>query len=137
MIASEEIYQDTKPTGWMMRRLKKGFFMASAWPSMGVYWFLTLGAKWDQWTAASLALLYAAGYTLTAIRAGRVTKLDYGVVLFWAGGLGVAGSVPSLTDLYFQTYFTSFLYLSCHSQKSYDIDIIYDFSFKQNEFTST
>jgi hypothetical protein len=112
MIASEEIHQDTKSAGCMMRRLKKGFFMVSAWPSVGIYWFLTLGAKWDQWTATSFALLYAAGYTLTAIRDGRVTKLDYGVVLFWAGGLGVAGFVPFLADLYFRTYFTPFLYLS-------------------------
>ncbi len=95
-----------------MKRLKNGFFMASAWPSMGIYWFLTLGPKWDRWPAAFLALLYAAGYTLIAIRAGRVTKLDYGVVLFWGGGFVVVGSFPSLADLYFRTYFTSFLYLS-------------------------
>lgn len=113
MITGEEIHQSTQPAGgMMMRRLKKGFFTASAWPSMGIYWFLTLGAKWGEWTAASFALLYAVGYTLTAVRAGRVTKLDYGVVLFWAAGLGAAGSVPSLADLYFGTYFTPFLYLS-------------------------
>ena len=112
MITGEQIHQDMKPAGCMMRRLKRGFFTASAWPSVGIYWSLALGAKWDRWTAASVALLYAAGYTLTAVRARRVTKLDYGVVLFWAGGLGVAGAVPSLTDRYFQTYFTPFLYLS-------------------------
>jgi hypothetical protein len=107
------MHQSTRPAGGtMMRRLKEGFFMASAWPSIGIYWFLTLGVNRGRWTAASLALLYAAGYTLTAIRAGQVTKLDYGVVLFWACGLAVAGSVPFMADLYFRTYFTSFLYLS-------------------------
>jgi putative NADPH-quinone reductase len=112
-IASEQMHRRAKPAGGrMMKRLKKGFFMASAWPSLGIYWFLAMGAKWDQWTAASFALLYAAGYTLIAIRTKRVTKLDYGVVLFWSAGLGVVGFGPFLADLYFRTYFTSFLYLS-------------------------
>lgn len=96
----------------IMEKLKKGFFAASAWPSIGIYWFLTLGVQWGQWTASSFALVYAVGYTLIAIRAKRVTKLDYGVILFWGGGFTVVGFVPSLTELYFRTYFTSFLYLS-------------------------
>jgi len=96
----------------MLEKLKKGFLGASAWPSMGIYWFLTLGAKPDYRIAASLALLYAVGYVLVAIGANRVTKLDYGVVLFWGAGLSLVGIVPSLSELYFQKYFISFLYFS-------------------------
>ena len=95
-----------------MNQVKKTFFWVSAWPSMGIYWYLVLGPKWEQVTAACFALLYAAGYTVTAVREKRVTKLDYGVVLFWGGGVAVAGLFPSLANLYFRTYFSFFLYLS-------------------------
>lgn len=44
--------------------------------------------------------------------ANRVSKLDYGVVLFWVAGLGLGLAVPSLRLYYFMTHFSTFLYLS-------------------------
>jgi multimeric flavodoxin WrbA len=95
-----------------MDKLKKGFFWAAAWPSIGIYWFFTGAVRLVHWSAASFALLYVAGYIMAAVNANKVTKLDYGVALFWIAGMGIAGAAPSFAAVYFEDYFTSFLYFS-------------------------
>ena len=95
-----------------MNIIKKAFFVAGAWPGMGIYWGLILGAKSGPALAAVLALAYALGYVLTAMGAKRVTHLDFGVALYFAVGaaLAVSGSPYHLTFLFDR--FTTFLYLS-------------------------
>jgi len=95
-----------------MERIKKIFFGIGIWPSIAVFWGLMLGADLDLIKASLFAALYSISYTLLAMGAERVTKLDYGVVLFWAFGLGLGLTVPSLRIYYLITHFSTFLYLS-------------------------
>ncbi|MBW2359162.1 MAG: hypothetical protein JRF21_10955 [Deltaproteobacteria bacterium] len=95
-----------------MKRAAKIFFGAGAWPSIAIYWGLMLGLNFNIFQATLGALLYAVGYSLIAIGGGRITKLDYGVVLFWTAGLGLSLFTQSFSQLYLLRYFTTFLYIS-------------------------
>ena len=95
-----------------MKHAAKIFFGAGAWPSIGIYWGFMLGLDLSMFWAALLAALYAVVYTMVAMGADRVTKLDYGVALFWIAGLLFSASVPSFNQLYLLKYFSTFLYLS-------------------------
>jgi putative NADPH-quinone reductase len=95
-----------------MKRAAKIFFGAGAWPSIAIYWGLMLGLDMSLFQAAIAAFLYAVGFTLIAIGGGRITKLDYGVVIFWAAGLGLSLFSQSFSQLYLSRYFTTFLYVS-------------------------
>jgi putative sterol carrier protein/putative NADPH-quinone reductase len=93
-----------------MKRAAKMFFGAGAWPSIGIYWGLMLGLHVNIFHATIAALLYAVGFTLIAIGGGRITKLDYGVLLFWTVGLGLCLFTQSFSRLYLSRYFTTFMY---------------------------
>lgn len=95
-----------------MKHAAKIFFGAGAWPSIAIYWGFMLGLDLSMFWAALLAALYAVGYTMVAMGADRVTKLDYGVVLFWIAGLLFSASGPSFNQIYLLKYFSTFLYLS-------------------------
>ena len=91
--------------------MKKIFFAAGPWPSILLYWTLVLGADWSSLRAAVAASLYAVGYSLVAMGAKRITKLDYGVVLFWICGITLGLSVTSVKLPSFEGHFGSLLYL--------------------------
>lgn len=95
-----------------MNRIKQIFFFKGPWPSIPLFWVLVSGARLSMAVSALIAGLYAIGYTLVALGMKHETKLDLGVVLFWAGGIAVAFASPPAGTIYFQTYFSTFLYLS-------------------------
>jgi len=95
-----------------MKRAAKIFFGAGAWPSIAIYWGLILGLNTNIFHATIAALLYAVGFTLIALGGRKITKLDYGVVLFWTASLGLSLFTQSFSQLYLSRYFTTFMYLS-------------------------
>ncbi len=106
----ENIYK--KDGGDIMKHIQKIFFASGPWPSVPLFWGLIFGADMGTVPSALFASLYALGYTLVALGADRVTKLDYGVVLFWACGITLGLIAPPTRVIYFFSHFSTFLYLS-------------------------
>ncbi len=94
-----------------MEILRKVYFGAGTWISIGIFWVLSLAFRLDPGISALLATAYALLYTLVALAARRVTKLDYGVILFFAVGAALTLSGSRLGMLYLFNYFSAFLFL--------------------------
>lgn len=92
-----------------MDTLKNFLFGMKAFPSL--FLFFALREKLGLNGAASLACVYATLYTLAALGAERITKLDYAVVCFWGCGLLVSLANPALGQGYLSQNFTTFFYL--------------------------
>ena len=95
-----------------MNRFQKIYFTSGPWPSVPLFWGLVLGAQLSILASAQFSGLYTIGYTLVALGTKHVTKLDYGVVLFWAGGIALAFASPPASTIFFFNYFSTYLYLS-------------------------
>lgn len=93
-----------------MTGLKNFIFSGKAFPSILI--FFLVKSKLGLEAAATLAALYAILYTLAALAAERITKLDYGMVCFWVGGVLAYSINPILGRSYLAEHFTSWLYLA-------------------------
>lgn len=96
----------------MSNPMKRFFFWAGPWLGIVLYWGLLLVGDLGTVEAAIGGGVYALGYTLVAMGVNRVTKLDYGGLLFWAVGIGAGLAVPSFRVAYFVDHFSTFFYLS-------------------------
>ena len=90
-----------------MHRILGVFSQARAIPA--IILFFAVQHRVGVWPAALLATLYVLAYLVFALRSGRATRLDYGMLLFWLAGLA-ALSLDYIP--YFTTSFTTFLYLA-------------------------
>ncbi|MFC1524019.1 NAD(P)H-dependent oxidoreductase [Thermodesulfobacteriota bacterium] len=89
-----------------MKIITTFFYHVRSWPALLL--FFGLRQEFDSGTAALAAAVYTLLFTLVASGAGRVTKLDYGMVFFWSAGL-----LSLQTPLAFwEEYFTTGIFLS-------------------------
>lgn len=96
----------------MMNILMKIFFFFRGFTGIIIYWTLVLVAGFDTDTAVLAALSYVIFYSLVAIGANRVVRVDFGVLIFFSVGYVCCIFFPEKSVIYLIERFTTFLYLS-------------------------
>ena len=88
--------------------MKRIFFIAGPWPAIIAFWLVRWAGQ-GIGLAAMAGAAYAAFYACVAWQEQRVTRLDYGVALFFVAGLGIMLWRPAWGELIFKSYFTTAL----------------------------